>query len=63
MMLKDEKTKRPMTPMLEGLLTNNDVIPPEQPYTEPPQTWKEAEKQLDDLMERRAVAMDVLSKL
>ena len=63
MMLKDKEAKQQLTPMLEALLTGNDVTPPEGQNTDPPQTWEEAEKQLDELMERRAVAMDVLSKL
>lgn len=62
-MLKDKEAKQQLTPMLEALLTGNDVTPPVEQDTEPPQTWEEAEKQLDDLMERRAVAMNVLSKL
>ena len=61
-MLKDKKSKQPLTPMLEALLTGEQASPPAE-HTEPPQTWEEAEKQLDDLMQRRAVAMDVLSKL
>jgi len=62
-MLKEKEVKQQLTPMLEALLTDNDVTLPEEQPTKLPQTWEEAEKQLDDLMQRRAVAMDVLSKL
>ncbi len=61
-MLKDEKTKRPMTPMLEGLLTGN-VPPKDRPLLTPPKTKVEAKAQIEQMMQEHAVEMDALSRL
>ena len=51
-----------LTPMLEALL-RKDTAPPVAPHPQQLVTLEEANKQLGDLMQRRAVAMDVLAKL